>query len=83
MTKETYFSTDEACKYLNLKKKSFYNILSQQEVTPINPSEKPYMFSKTELDRWALIRERKKTLRQRYKITKHKVLLPYKIITLG
>jgi len=80
---EKYFCTDDACQYLGLKKKSFYNCLSRREISPVNPSEKPYMFSKSELDRWAAQRDRKKSLRQRYGVTEGKVILPSKIIPLG
>lgn len=77
------YDTNSACEYLKLKKKSFYNCLSRGELSPENPDEKPYIFSKAELDRWASKRDRKKSLRKRYGVIEGKVLLPSKIIPLG
>jgi excisionase family DNA binding protein len=77
------YCTEEACKYLSLKKNSFYNCINRGEILPANPSEKPYSFKKSDLDKWIQVRDRKKSIKKQYRIAERKILLPYKLIQLG
>jgi hypothetical protein len=80
---EEYLSTEAACAYLGLKKSSFYNCINRGEISPANPSEKPYVFLKTALDVWKLHRDRKKSVKKRLRTGTRHILSPYKLIPLG
>jgi excisionase family DNA binding protein len=77
------FCTEAACKYLGLKRNSFYNCINRGEIAPANPAERPYLFKKSDLDRWIQVRDRKKNMKKQRRIADKKILLPYKLIQLG
>jgi hypothetical protein len=78
---EKFLNTEEAATYLNMTKNSFYNLVYKGNVCPVNKNEKPYFFSKSELDNWSVKRNKINSMK---KINRtHKLLSSYKIILLG
>jgi excisionase family DNA binding protein len=81
MTNDEILSTEDAAEYIGISTKSFYNTIYRGEISPINPNEKPYLFSKADLNSYLTNRHRRKLLRKN-KFTAPKIST-YKVIRIG